>query len=512
MIAGKVYLVGAGPGDPSLLTLKGRRALETADTVFHDRLVDSRTLQMAGARAEIVDVGKLPGELGRSQESIERLMIERAQRGERVVRLKGGDPFVFGRGGEEAAALAAAGIPFEIVPGVSSAIAAPAYAGIPLTHREYASSFTVTTASVAADAPSRDHEWRALAQTPGTLVVLMGWNRLADVADALIANGKPASTPAAVVSSGTSAVQKTVTDRLDSIAKTAVAAGLSSPAAVVIGDVVRLRDRLGWFEKLPLFGRRVLVTRAEEQAGTLARRLAELGAYPLEIPTVAIRYPVNNVELDAALQSVTGFDWIVFTSANAVGAVWRRLRAIGRDARCLYGVSVASIGAATTRRLGEIGIVPDLTPAQATASALASTLCARGVDGSSILLPRSDIAAPDLPAALLSRGANVHEVMAYRTVTPTSSVEKIVSALESGVDIVTFTSSSTVVNSIDMLGEDAHLLQNATVACIGPVSAATAGRYGLNVDIVAEIHNVDGLVEKLSEWFGGRVMQERRRE
>ena len=326
MNGGKVYLVGAGPGEPELLTLKGLRLIESADAIVHDRLIDARLLDMANPNATILDVGKLPGERGRTQANINDLLIREARLGKAVVRLKGGDPFVFGRGGEEAEALSDAGIPFEIVPGVTSAVAAPAYAGIPLTHRDYASSFTVVTASAADSKTGDAQDWNALAAAPGTLVMLMGWRALGDAAAALIGAGKPADTPAAVISWGTEPYQKTATARLDNIAELAKSRGLSAPATAVVGEMVNLRERINWFESLPLLGKRVLLTRPREQSAALSRLLSDMGALPVEVPMIEIRPPEDWAALDGALADAGRFDWIAFTSANAGAGGTRQAR------------------------------------------------------------------------------------------------------------------------------------------------------------------------------------------
>ena len=501
---GIVYLVGAGPGEPELLTVKGLRLLESADVIVHDRLIDDRLLSMAGPDAELVDAGKTPGRTGRTQSDINDFLVSEAQRGKRVVRLKGGDPFVFGRGGEEADALVAAGVEFQVVPGVTSAVAAPAYAGIPLTHREHASSFTVVTGSLSTTSDQDSPDWSNLARTPGTLVILMGWSALSDIAATLIANGKSGATPSAVVSWGSEPWQKTATGRLDSIAGIAKSQGLSAPATVVIGDVVGLRERLNWFETLPLLGRRVLVTRSRNQAGVLSRRLAEVGAVPIEIPTIEVRPLHDYSDLDDALAKVSDFDWMVFASANSVRAVHDRLRAAGRDSRSLHGVQVAAIGPATADVIREYGIAADLVPATATSEGLSEALSNEDVSGSRILLPRADIATRDLPDMLQSLGAGVTQVTAYRTVTPEESRDRVAEAVRTGIDVATFTSSSTVRNLLKMLDDGTESLAGVTIACIGPTTAETASRFGLKVDIVAKTPTIRGLVEALIERLGIR--------
>ena len=446
MSRGRVFLVGAGPGDPELLTLKGLRLIQTADVIAYDRLIDTRLLTHAHPDAELIDVGKTPG--SRTQKDISSLLVGHARKGKRVVRLKGGDPFVFGRGGEEAEALDDARIDFEVVPGVTSAIAAPAYAGIPLTHRDHASSFTVVTGSAAPDGRSGGIDWPALAAMPGTLVFLMAWRNLDHIASRLIDAGKPADTPAAVVSWGTQPWQRTVEGPLGSIAVSARSAGLRSPATLVIGSVVDLRERLSWFETLPLFGRRVLVTRTRIQASTLSNRLSQMGAFPLEVPTIDVRLQPDSPDLLAALASAAQFDWIAFTSANAVRAVMDGLTRTGRDTRALHGVKIAAIGPASAAALARYGIMADLVADTATSAGLASAMIESGIAGSRVLLPRSDIAGSTLPDRLRSSGALVEEVVSYRTVIPQSSRKLVRSTLRDGIDAITFTSSSTVKNFV----------------------------------------------------------------
>ena len=357
---GTVFLVGAGPGDPGLITVAGAACLRAADVVLYDRLVGRRLLAMAPHRAESIDVGKATGDGRDRQEAINALMIEKAKAGNRVVRLKGGDPFVFGRGGEEAAALAGAGVPYRVVPGVTSAVAAPAYAGIPLTHRGYASSFTVLTGSESPDKEDSAIAWDEVAGIGGTVVVLMGWERLEEIVNALVAGGRPADTPAAVVQWGSGASQRTVAGTLADIAGKARGSEMGPPAAVVVGEVVRLRDRLRWFDSGPLFGKRVLVTRSRRQAGALSEMLSLEGAEVVEAPAIEVRPLDDTSELDEAVRDLSLHRWAVFTSANAVDAVFDRLAALSLDARALRDTRVAAIGAATAARLRERGIAADL--------------------------------------------------------------------------------------------------------------------------------------------------------
>ncbi|MBX6378705.1 MAG: uroporphyrinogen-III C-methyltransferase, partial [Clostridia bacterium] len=375
-MSGRVYLVGAGPGDPGLLTLKGAACLERADVVVHDRLVDPRVLALARPDAELIDAGKEPGEPKLTQEAINALLVERARRGQVVVRLKGGDPFIFGRGGEEALALAEAGVPFEVVPGVSSVSAVPAYAGIPLTFRGLSSAFLVLTGHRCTVASGDDDpDWESLARAADTLVVLMGMSRLGECLAGLRRGGRDPSTPAAVIAKGTLGEQRVVVADLARLADEVAAAGLRNPAIAVVGPVVSLRERLAWFERRPLFGRRILVTRSREQAGQLSRLLAEQGAQPVEVPLIRAVPPASWEEFDAALTNLAHYRWVAFTSANAVRAFGERLWAAGRDARALAGVSIACVGGETDRALRGWGLRADLVPETFNAAALAAVLC-----------------------------------------------------------------------------------------------------------------------------------------
>jgi uroporphyrinogen III methyltransferase/synthase len=497
MTEGTVALVGAGPGDPGLLTIRGRDILESADVVVYDRLVGAEVLRLARPDADLIDVGKIPGEGGRRQAEINDLLVAEARAGRSVVRLKGGDPFVFGRGGEEAAWLREHGIAFEVVPGVTSAIAAPAYAGIPLTHRDVASSFTVVTASESPDKPDSSIAWDKLAQGGGTLVVLMGWRNLADVTDTLIRHGRPPDTPAAVVQWGTEPYQRTVAGTLSNIDSKARDAGLSAPAVVVVGNVVSLRSTLRWFDVRPLFGKRVLVTRTRSQAGKLARLLRERGAHAIELPTIEIRPLSDYGPLDRALGRLFDYAWVVFTSANAVDAVFARLAAMALDARAFVGIKVAAIGPATVDALAGQGLRADLVPDVFTSSAVADALRGRLPPGARVLLPRADIAPDSLREGLAANGAEVDDVTAYRTVAPETTAHRLESILTTGIDAATFTSSSTVRNLLRAVNGKADRISGATIACIGPVTAGTAREMGLKVDIVAEVHTVDGLVSAL---------------
>ncbi len=499
---GTVFLVGAGPGDPGLITVRGAQCLRTANVVLYDRLVDRRLLALAPSHAELIDVGKARGDGPDRQAGINALLVEKARAGGRVVRLKGGDPFVFGRGGEEAEALAEAGVTYQVVPGVTSAIAAPAYAGIPLTHRGYASSFTVITGSEASDKDENAIAWDRLAGLDGTVVVLMGWERLEEIVDAVVGAGRSEDTPVAAIQWGSEPGQRTVVGTLADIVGRARESGLAPPVAVVIGEVVRLRGRLRWFDAGPLFGKRVLVTRSRSQASTLSELLALEGAEPIEAPTIEVRPLDDTSELDDAVGDLSRYRWAVFTSANAVDAVFDRLAALSLDARALRDTRVAAIGEATAARLRERGIVADLVPREAVSASMAEALRGHVAAGETVLVPQADIAGDELRAGLSQAGAKVRRVVAYRTVAPEASRKLVAEALDEGVDVVTFTSSSTARNFARLIGGDVGPLGNTVVACIGPITAATARQLGMDVRLVAERSTVAGLVDAIKAYFG----------
>lgn len=497
---GTVYLVGAGPGDPGLLTLKGKRCLEEAEVIVYDYLANERLLAYTRPDAERIYVGKRGGEHTLSQREINALLIDRARAGKTVVRLKGGDPFIFGRGGEEAEALVEAGIPFEVVPGITSAIAAPAYAGIPLTHRDLASTVAFVTGQEDPVKEISGIDWQALAHV-GTVVFLMGVKQLPEIVKRLIAHGRPPDTPVAVIRWGTRAEQETVVGTLHDIQEKAE--GLTPPAVTVVGEVVRLRDRLRWFEGKPLFGRRIVVTRAREQQSAFAELLERYGAEVLECPTIAILPPEDWTDLDEALDRISSYHWLIFTSVNGVHFFLQRLRERGRDLRAIAGIKVAAIGPATASALEESGLRPDCIPQEYRAEALVETL--RGdLRGMRFLLPRAAEAREALPEGLRGRGAVVEVVPTYRTVKVADHTRRIRELLQAKrIDAVTFTSSSTVVNFVEMFpGEDLPtLFRDVTIACIGPVTAETLARYGLTTHIMPEEYTIPALAHALLTHF-----------
>jgi uroporphyrinogen III methyltransferase/synthase len=471
-----------------------RRALEliaAADAILYDRLVPPGALDGARPEAELRYVGKRPGEPSPAQEDINAALVELAQDGRTVVRLKGGDPFVFGRGGEEAQALAEAGVPFEVVPGVTAGVAAPAYAGIPVTHRDDASAVAFVTGHEDPDKPESALDWPALAAFPGTLVLYMGIRRLPDIAAALTAAGRPAEQPAAVIARGTHPAQRTVTGTLADIADRAAAAGIEPPAVTVVGEVARLRDQLAWFERRPLLGRRIVVTRARAQASGLAARLAALGAEVVEAPAIRIE-PRDGPELRAALGAVGDYALICFTSANGARLFADALKDAGRDARSIHG-RVAAVGPATAAELEQrLGIVPDVVSERSLAEGLVEALADEPVEGRKVLVVRAVEGRDVLAAALRDRGAELDEVAVYATV-PEDVPPEQRSALERA-DYVTFTSGSTVRYFVAAAGPPRD---GTRVVSIGPVTSEAARAAGLDVHVEAERHDVDGLVDAL---------------
>ena len=482
-----VYLVGAGPGDPGLITVRGAEVLARADVVVYDRLSVASLLDLAPPGAERISVGKAPGRASLPQADINALLVERGKAGGEVVRLKGGDPFLFARGGEEVAALRAAGVPFEVVPGITSAMAVPAYAGIPVTHRGLASSFTVVTGQEGEAGVPVD--WEAVARVGGTVAVLMGVAKREEIARRLMAGGLPADTPVAAITWGTRPEQRTCRTTLGRLA----AEPIESPAVMLVGGVAALD--LAWYESRPLFGRRVIVTRAREQASDLVERLHELGAATVELPVIEIGEPADGgAALREAARRVGDYDWVAFTSANAVIRFFAALGAVGLDSRALGGRRVAAIGPGTADALAAAGVRADLVPERFVAESLLDAVPA---GPGRVLLPRAAVARDALPAGLERRGYTVDVVEAYRTAVGRPAAEALVAAATA--HAVTFTSSSTVTNYLAVAGD---VPVPPVVACIGPITADTARAAGLTVDVVAAEHTIDGLVTALVEALG----------
>jgi uroporphyrinogen III methyltransferase/synthase len=498
----KVYLVGAGPGDPGLITAKGLRCLRDAEVVVYDRLVDCRLLEEAPTDAEMVNVGKARGHHQMRQEEINQLLVEKALEGKMVVRLKGGDPFIFGRGGEEANTLAEAGVSFEIVPGITSAIAAAAYAGIPLTHREVSSYVTIVSGSEDPTKVESSIDWERLASGVGTLVVLMGWETLPGIVDTLKKHGLDPTTPVALIQWGTEPYQRTVIGSLDDILGKGQKASLAPPVVAVFGQVVKLRERIHWFDDKPLFGKRVLVPRTRDQASVLSQLLMDNGAEPLEIPTIQIKPMEGNSRLDSSLTSMSYYDWVVFSSTNGVREVFKRLAYLQLDSRAFGGTRVCAIGSATDDALRERGILADFRPRESMSESIVTELTEKGINANAILLLRAEAGRDVLSKGLFEAGALVDDVAVYRTVMPERSNEMLQNLVaEDRIDVVAFTSSSTVTNLLTLLDGDATSLSGITIACIGPITAQTARNAGLTVNVVATESTVQRLVDALVEYF-----------
>ncbi len=499
---GKVYLVGAGPGDPDLITLKGVKCLKKADVIFFDRLADESLMDIAPPEAERIDVGKIAGQHTKPQDEINRLLVVKAKEGKTVVRLKGGDPFVLGRGGEEGEVLKQNGISFEVVPGITSAIAVPAYAGIPVTHRGLSSSFAVITGHEDPNKETSSLHWEKLATGVDTLIFLMGMGNLPEIADRLVEHGRPVGTPAAVIQNGTRPEQVTVTGTLENIVSRVKEHNLASPAIIIIGEVAGLRDKLSWFDNRPLFGKHILVTRAGHQASTLSQLLAERGAQPVELPAIDIRAVEDTSKLDQVILALKHYHWIIFTSANAVDAFWARLHELRQDSRILNGIKLGAIGPATRQALENEGIIPDYVPEVYSNEGVIAGLKKENLTGQQLLLPRADIADKALVEGLSQLGATVQEVAVYRTVPATEAIARAKEMLLAGeIDVITFTSSSTVSNLVSAFSGEPLTLNGAKVACIGPKTAETAVKAGLNIDIMAGEQTIPGLVTAIEEFF-----------
>lgn len=504
---GIVYLVGAGPGDPELLTLKGRRLLGEADIVFYDYLANPELLTHIRPGVRTVFVGKKGGTDYIQQDEINRLIVEAAKDGQKVVRLKGGDPLVFGRGGEEAEELAAAGIPFEFVPGITSAIAAPTYAGIPLTHRDFTATVTFATGNEKEGKEGSLLPWEKLAAPDSTLVILMGVKQLASNVEQLIRHGRAPHTPAALVQWGTWNRQRSVTGTLNDIELKAKEAGIEAPAVFVVGEVVALRDKLNWFETRPLFGKRVLVTRARKQASEFARGLRELGADVRETPAIEIADPESWGPFDHAVKSIERDTWLVFTSANGAEKTVERLRATGHDIRALKGPRVVAIGPATAAACEAAGLKVDAVPGEFVAEGVVKFFETQDVKARRISIFRAAEAREVLPDALRQMGADVNVVPVYRTVQPAAGGEELAAELLSGaIDLVTFTSSSTVTNFIRLIGEPAarKLPPPVKIAAIGPITAETARKAGFRVDIEPPDFHIPSFLKAIGQYYARR--------
>ena len=501
---GKVYLVGAGPGDPGLITLRGKHLLERAEVIVYDYLANPKLLRHAPKEAECIYAGKKGGGLHAfTQEQINGLLIEHARAGKRVVRLKGGDPFIFGRGAEEIQALVAAGIDFEVVPGVTSATAAATYAGIPITHRDYTASVAFITGHEAAGKKKSNIDWAKLATGVGTLVFYMGIKNLPIITRQLMDHGRSPDTPTAVVRWASTPKQRSVEGTLATISEVVREAGIRPPALVIVGEVVRLRKTIDWFERRPLFGTRMVVTRTREQASELVALLEENGAECLEFPTLHMKPPLDTTVLDQALDEMASYQWLLFTSINAITWFFKHLWERDMDARHLGGPRIGVVGRATAAKLQEYGLRPDLIPDKFTGEGLAEALIAQGVQGDRILLPRALKAREILPEMLEAAGAEVTIAPVYRNVPPQGRKDELRHYLEQrAIDLVTFTSSSTVDNFLTMVDaeseEELHrLLDPVTIAVIGPITAKTVRKHGLRVDIEPDQYTIADMVRAI---------------
>jgi uroporphyrinogen III methyltransferase/synthase len=495
---GIVYLAGAGPGDPGLLTVRARDLLASCDVIATDALANPEIVAVARAMnpdVEVMDVGKRGGsERSASQDDINALLVRLGREGKRVVRLKGGDPLVFGRGSEEAQALAKAGVAFEIVPGVTAGVAAPAYAGIPVTHRGVATSVTFVTGHEDPSKPETQTDWSALARAGGSIVLYMGVKTLPRIADALMKGGMSPDTPASSVQWGTHARQRSVTATISTLTDAVARDGLSAPVITIIGDVVALRDEIAWFETRPLFGKRIVVTRASAQAGGLRSRLTELGAQVLDVPALRIE-PLDPAPLRVALDGIADYQWLVLTSQNAVAILWDVLRETGRDVRALAAVRVACVGRSTADALLQHGIAADVMPGRFVAEGVLDEMSKRDdVRGSRVLYVAAEGARDVLPEGLRSLGCTVDVVRAYRSVSTGEGATELRDALERGeVDLATFASASAVRGYVEAMG--AGLARRAPAVSIGPITTEALRAAGIEVVAEAKEASVEGLVE-----------------
>ncbi|MBI2355201.1 MAG: uroporphyrinogen-III C-methyltransferase [Deltaproteobacteria bacterium] len=501
---GIVYLVGAGPGDPRLITVRGVECLCRADVVVYDYLANEQLLAFAPDEAERIYAGKIGGRHNQDQAEINRLLVQKAREGRCVVRLKGGDPFVFGRGAEECQALREAGLPFEVVPGVTAALGSAAYAGIPLTHRDFTASVAFVTGHEGKEKEESAIDWERLSLGSGTVVFYMGITTLRRNMERLMEHGRNPQTPVALVRWGTTPGQQVLTGCLADIAERAEQAAFKPPAVTIVGEVVALRERLRWFDNRPLFGRRILVTRAADQAGEFSAMLAERGATAIECPTIRLVEPEDWSFLDATIRGVGGYDWLVLTSGNAVRNFFRRLAEFGLDTRALASCRVCAVGPKTAEAILEFGIRPDLVPSDYKAEGVVAELGKQEIAGKRVLFPRADLAREIIPRELTRLGAHVDSPVAYRNLLPERLPPEALFALEKrSVDCITFTSSSTVRNLAGMLGGDmlVDMLKGVTVASIGPVTSRTCHEVGLKVDIEPPHSTLADLVAAIERHF-----------
>ena len=496
-----VYLVGSGPGDPGLITVKGLECIKKADVIVYDYLVNSVLLRNARKDVELIYVGKKGNQHTMEQDDINQLLVDKANENKIVTRLKGGDPYVFGRGGEEAIVLRENNILFEVVPGITAAIASPNYAGIPVTHRTCTSTFGLITGHEDPTKDQSDVDWEKLSTGLGTLTFYMGIKNLPNIVNQLVKHGRSADTPVAVIRWGTTTHQETVTGTLSTIVE--IAKDIKPPAITIVGEVVNLRDQLNWFESRPLFGKTIIVTRSRDQASVFSDQLIELGANVLEYPTINITDPDDFGPLDRELENLGSTDWLIFTSVNGVDAFFNRIFELGRDVRDLTGVKICSIGPSTTERIKEFHVSIDCQPPKYVAESVVEALKKiEEIKGKRFLMPRTDIARSYIPQELEKLGAEVSDIVAYKTVLATDGDNIVLDKLKDGeVDIVTFTSASTVKNFVKIIGEDnlSSFKNNVQFASIGPITNESAKEMDIEISIKAEEYTIPGLVQAIVE-------------
>ena len=502
MKSGKVYLIGAGPGDPGLLTLKGKRCIEEADVIVYDHLVNKKLLEFTKDGAEIIYVGKVAGKHTKSQDDINSLLVSKTKEGKVVARLKGGDPFIFGRGGEEALELVNNEIHFEVVPGISAATSVPAYAGIPLTHRDFNSSIALITGHEDPSKGGSKIEWKGLSTCIENLIFFMGAKNLSNIVKKLIENGRNPDTPIAVIRWGTTPLQETIVGTLNNIIKKTKEKEIRPPAIIVVGEVVALREKLNWFEKKPLFGKRILITRPRGQVKIFVELLEKEGAIAIQFPTIETIPPDSWDALNNAIKKLDTYQWLIFTSANGVRFFMERLKANKKDIRELKGIKICAIGPKTAASVKSLGIRVDAVPEKYIAEGVIEEMQKYGVKGKKILLPRASVARDILPQELKKMGAEIDVVDTYKTVKPVEKANEIKNMLKNGeIDVITFTSSSTVQNFMSYFNTDKKILKNIIIASIGPITAKTVEEFGLKNAIVSDEHTIERFTEKITEYF-----------
>ncbi|MBI1824391.1 MAG: uroporphyrinogen-III C-methyltransferase [Nitrospirae bacterium] len=503
MTRGKVYLVGAGPGDPKLLTLKGKECLEEADVIFYDSLVNPDILDFSKTGTEKIFVGK-KGDGSFQQAEINARVIQKAMEGKTVVRLKGGDPFIFGRGGEEAEALVEEGLPFEVVPGITSAIAVPAYAGIPLTHRGLSSSVAFITAHEDPSKLESSIDWSRISTGIGTLVFFMGLGNLKTIVKQLIKNGRSPDTPIALIRWGTRYDQKSVIGTLSNILKKSDENELEPPVLILVGEVIQLREKLNWFEKRPLFGKKILITRSKEQSKDFSDLLFYYGAEPVIFPTISLVPPESWEEMDLAIRSLEKYDWILFSSVNGVHFFMSRLKVLGKDIRVLHRIKICAVGSSTAEDLLKYGIQCDLVPASFQGESVVEAFQEMDIKGLSFLIPRAKEAREVIPESLRKMGAKVDLVTAYKNIRPHDNIDRIKRLLiDNKIAVLTFTSSSTVKNFLDLFQsrELKNIFNNTKIASIGPITSQTLREAGFAVDIQPQEHTIKALTDAILEYY-----------